>query len=95
MTPKWIQKLIDKGVSPEVIQARVEKRRAKDREWARLNKDRKAANKRSYVMRRKSKQDTTVKTYEGAIIKCTYRANWKEAPVYYCPELTYRGQTND
>ena len=28
----------------------------------------------------------------GVVIKYTYRPNWKEAPVYECPELTYRGK---
>jgi hypothetical protein len=86
--PKWMQRMIDLGVSPEVIAQRAEVRRAKDREWALKNKDKKAMHKRAY--RAKKKQEPLLVT-AGVVIKYTYRPNWKEAPVYYCPELTYRG----
>lgn len=89
---KWIQRLIDRGVPHDVIQARIEQRRAKEREWATINKDKKAANKRAYVQRKKEALAKPFKLVSNdSVIKCTYRANWKEAPVYYCPELTYRG----
>ena len=86
--PKWMQRMIDLGVPPEVIAQRAEVRRAKDREWALKNKDKKAMHKRAY--RAKKKVDATE---VGVVIKYTYRPNWKEAPVYNCPELTYRGKT--
>jgi len=31
--PKWAQKMIDAGVPPEIVKDRIEKRKAKDREW--------------------------------------------------------------
>jgi hypothetical protein len=98
MTPKWIQKMIDRGVSPEVIEERIERRKIKDREWAELNKEKKAAHKRAYAARKKLKMNTANPfklVSNDSVIKCTYRANWKEAPVYYCPELTYRGRQHD
>ena len=96
MTAKWVQKMIDRGVSPEVIKERIEQRKAKDREWAELNKDKKAANKRAYKARKKASIGSPFKLLSNDnMIKCTYRANWKEAPVYYCPELTYRRPATD
>ena len=86
--PKWMQRMIDLGVSPEVIAQRAEVRRAKDREWALKNKDKKAMHKRAYRAKKNSVHTTEA---AGVVIKYTYRPNWKEAPVYYCPELTYRG----
>jgi len=89
---KWIQRLIDRGVPHDVIQARIEKRRAKEREWAILNKEKKAANKRAYIQRKKEALAKPFKVISSdSVIKSAYRANWKEAPVYYCPVLTYRG----
>ena len=87
--PKWAQKMKDNGVSLKLIKYRMEQRRAKDREWALKNKEAKAAHKRAYRAKKKAT------TYQGVIIKSVYRPNWKEAPVYYCPELTYRGRVND
>jgi len=88
--PKWMQRMIDLKVSPEVIAQRAEQRRLRDREWALKNKDKKAMHKRAY----RSKKNTVQTTSEvGTVIKYTYRPNWKEAPVYNCPELTYRGKT--
>ena len=84
--PKWMQRMIDLGVPPEVIAHRAEVRRAKDREWALKNKDKKAMHKRTYRAKK-----NTVAQEVGVVIKYTYRPNWKEAPVYGCPELTYRG----
>lgn len=96
MTAKWIQKMIDRGVAPEVIQERIEHRKAKDREWAVINKDKKAEHKRAYKARKKAGIGSPFKLISNDnMIKSTYRANWKEAPVYYCPELTYRGRHND
>lgn len=86
--PKWAQKMKDNGVSLKLIKYRMEQRRAKDREWALKNKDKKAMHKRAY--RAKKKEPLLVTA--GVVIKYTYRPNWKEAPVYYCPELTYRGK---
>jgi hypothetical protein len=85
--PKWMQRMIDMGVHPDVIAQRAETRRAKDRQWALINKDKKAAHKRAYRAKKKTKA-----TEVGVVIKSTYRPNWKEAPMYYCPELTYRGK---
>ena len=84
--PKWMQRMIDIGVHPDVIAQRAETRRIRDREWAVKNKEAKAAHKRAYRAKKKST------AYQGVIIKSVYRPNWKEAPVYECPELTYRGK---
>ena len=40
----------------------------------------------------RAKKNTAQTAEAGVVIKYTYRPNWKEAPVYYCPELTYRGK---
>jgi hypothetical protein len=53
------------------------------------NKDKKAMHKRTYRSKKKTVQTASE---AGTVIKDTYRPNWKEAPVYYCPELTYRGK---
>jgi hypothetical protein len=86
--PKWMQRMIDMGVHPDVIAQRAEARRAKDRQWALINKDKKAAHKRAYRAKKKTAQIMETRI----VIKSTYRPNWKEAPVYNCPELTYRGK---
>ena len=86
--PKWMQRMIDMGVHPDVIAQRAELRRLRDREWCQKNKDKKAMHKKAY--RAKQKVDAIEAT--GSVIKFTYRPNWKEAPVYECPELTYRGK---
>ena len=88
--PKWMQRMIDLKVPPEVIAQRAEQRRLRDREWALKNKDKKAMHKRTY---RSKKKTVNTASEAGVVIKYTYRPNWKEAPVYYCPELTYRGKT--
>ena len=85
--PKWMQRMIDLKVHPDVIAQRAEQRRLRDREWCQKNKEKKAMHKRAY--RAKKKVDATE---AGVVIKYTYRPNWKEAPVYECPELTYRGK---
>jgi hypothetical protein len=77
----------DNGVSLKLIKYRMEQRKAKDREWCLKNKDKKAMHKRTYMAKKNSTQATEA---AGVVIKYTYRPNWKEAPVYYCPELTYR-----
>lgn len=87
--PKWMQRMIDMGVHPDIIAQRAEQRRLRDREWAVKNKEAKAAHKRSYRAKKKASKANEVKV----IIKSVYRPNWKEAPVYNCPELTYRGKT--
>lgn len=84
--PKWMQRMIDMGVHPDVIAHRAEQRRIRDREWALKNKEAKADHKRAYKAKKKAK------AYQGMTIKSMYRPNWKEAPVYTCPELTYRGK---
>jgi hypothetical protein len=87
--PKWMQRMIDLKVAPEVIAQRAEQRRLRDREWALKNKDKKAMHKRAYRAKKKEGVET-VKV--GTVIKSTYRPNWKEAPVYECTELNYRGK---
>jgi Zn-dependent peptidase ImmA (M78 family) len=87
--PKWAQEMKDRGVSLKLIKYRMEQRKAKDREWALKNKDKKAMHKRAYKAR---KRGEPLLVTAGVAIKYTYRPNWKEAPVYYCPELTYRGK---
>ena len=89
---KWVDRMIAKGVSPEVIEQRVARRKLNTQEWAEKNKDRKYAHKRAY--RARLKEADTKPTYQETMIKCTYRANWKIAPVYECPELTYRGKND-
>lgn len=83
-----MQRMIDMGVHPDVIAQRAEARRLKDRQWALINKDKKAAHNRAY---RAKKKEATKVVYKGYKVVSTYRPNWKEAPVYFCPELTYRG----
>ena len=90
--PKWMQRMIDMGVHPDVIAQRVETRRAKDRQWALINKEKKAAHKRAYRAKKKLQKSVLLVTAEGAKTLSSYRPNWKEAPVYTCPELTYRGK---
>lgn len=87
--PKWMQRMIDLKVHPDIIAKRAEQRRLRDREWCLKNKDKKAMHKRAY----RDKKNTAQTAEAGVVIKYTYRPNWKEAPVYYCPELTYRGKT--
>ena len=61
-----------------------------NRIWAQNNKEKKAANKKAYLQRKK--KNILLVTAEGAKTLSSYRPNWKEAPVYNCPELTYRGK---
>ena len=88
---KWVDRMIARGVSPEVIAQRIAQRKLNTREWAEKNKERKYAHKRAYKARLK-KANTHEGGYEGVIIKSAYHPNWKEVPVYHCPELTYRGK---
>lgn len=90
---KWVDRMIAKGVSPEVIEQRVAQRKLNTRAWAENNKERKKAHKQTYRARLK-KADTHGGGYEGVIIKSAYHPNWKEVPVYHCPELTYRGKND-
>ena len=87
---KWVKKLQDKGEAEAIIQERLERRRMMNRLWAQNNKDKKAANKKAYLQRKK--KNILLVTAEGAKTLSSYRPNWKEAPVYNCPELTYRGK---
>jgi sRNA-binding protein len=100
---KWIQRMMARGVSPDIIQQKIEHRRAKDTEWAQKNREKKTAHKRAYQARvrlKKQMKEQGINTltvssvvYDSAMkIKCTYRPNWKEAPVYECTELNYRGK---
>jgi hypothetical protein len=94
MTPKWVQRMMAMGIAPEVIQERVERRRLKEREWSQKNKDRKKVHKKLYRARKKIKDKAPpIPVAKGDVITNTYRANWKEAPVYQCTELNYRGKT--
>lgn len=90
---KWVKKLQDKGEAEAIIQARIEHRRMMNRLWAQNNKDKKAANKKAYRERKRLEATAKLSNPTGTVIKSTYRPNWKEAPVYNCPELTYRGKT--
>ena len=90
---KWVEAMIAKGVSTEVIEQRVAQRKLNTRAWAEKNKERKYAHKRAY--RARLKKADTQSGYEGVIIKSAYHPNWKEVPVYHCPELTYRGKQDD
>jgi hypothetical protein len=78
------------GVSPEVIEQRIARRKITEREWAQKNKEKKKAHKQAY--RARLKKADTKSSYVGVIIKSAYHHNWKEVPVYHCPELTYRGK---
>lgn len=95
--PKWAQKMIDKGVSLEIVKERIEKRKANDREWAKLNADKKREHKKAYKDRLKKREEEAlnpppVERYEGSVIPSAYHADWRQMPTYRCPELTYRGQ---
>ena len=91
--PRWAERMLDRGVKPEIVKARVEHRRANNKMWALANKDKKKANKKAYKLRKKLESTAKLSNPIGTVIKSTYRPNWKEAPVYNCPELTYRGKT--
>jgi hypothetical protein len=90
---KWVKKLQDKGEAEAIIQERLERRRMMNRLWAQNNKHKKAANKKAYKARKRLEATAKLSNPTGTVIKSTYRPNWKEAPVYSCPELTYRGKT--
>ena len=85
---KWIKNIKNQAEADAIIEARKERIRQKQSAWVKANRDKANAYKRAY--KAKKKQEPLLVT-AGVAIKCTYRPNWKEAPVYYCPELTYRG----
>ena len=87
---KWVKKL-SAAEADAILQERLERRRMLNRLWAQNNKEKKAANKKAYLQRKK--KNILLVTAEGAKTLSSYRPNWKEAPVYNCPELTYRGKT--
>ena len=92
-TPKWVQKMIDQGVSPEVISARIERRKVMDREWAARNRDKKRQHKSAYQKRVKKADGSSLsQDYKSAVIPSAYRPDWRLTPAYSCPELTYRGR---
>ena len=88
---KWIKNIKNQAEADAIIEARKERIRQKQSAWIKANRDKANAYKRAY--RAKKKVDAT--EVAGVVIKCTYRPNWKEAPVYDCPELTYRGKQHD
>lgn len=87
---KWVKKL-SAAEADAILQERLERKRMLNRLWAQNNKEKKAANKKAYLQRKK--KNILLVTAEGAKTLSSYRPNWKEAPVYSCPELTYRGKT--
>jgi len=86
---KWVKKL-SAAEADAILQERLERKRMLNRIWAQNNKEKKAANKKAYLQRKK--KNILLVTAEGAKTLSSYRPNWKEAPVYNCPELTYRGK---
>jgi hypothetical protein len=86
---KWVKKL-SVAEADAILQERLERKRMLNRIWAQNNKEKKAANKKAYLQRKK--KNILLVTAEGAKTLSSYRPNWKEAPVYNCPELTYRGK---
>lgn len=85
---KWVKNVENQDEADAIIEARKERNRLKQRAWAKANRDKANAYKRAY----KAKKKEPLLVTAGVVIKYTYRPNWKEAPVYYCPELTYRGK---
>ena len=83
---KWIKNIKNQAEADAIIEARKERIRQKQSAWVKANRDKANAYKRAYKAKKKST------AYQGVIIKSVYRPNWKEAPVYECPELTYRGK---
>lgn len=84
---KWIKNIKNQAEADAIIEARKERIRQKQSAWVKANRDKANAYKRAY----KAKKKEPLLVTAGVVIKYTYRPNWKEAPVYYCPELTYRG----
>jgi hypothetical protein len=89
---KWIKKLSIEEADA-ILKQRLEHKRMLNRIWAQNNKEKKKANKKAYKLRKKLEATAKLSNPTGTVIKSTYRPNWKEAPVYNCPELTYRGKT--
>jgi hypothetical protein len=87
---KWVKKLSIEEADA-ILKERLERKRMLNRVWAQNNKEKKAANKKAYLQRKK--KNILLVTAGGAKTLSSYRPNWKEAPVYNCPELTYRGKT--
>lgn len=91
---KWVKKLSIEEADA-ILKERVERKRMLNRIWAQNNKDKLAANKKTYKERKRLKSTAKLSNPTGTVIKSVYHPNWKEAPVYNCPELTYRGKHND
>lgn len=87
---KWIKKIENQEEADAIIAARKEEKRLKNLAWCKANRDKVNTYKRK--TREKARLNKTVNlSSAGYSVKSTYRPNWKEAPVYDCPELTYRG----
>ena len=92
----WVKNIKNQDEVNAILQARLEQKRLKEREWHKANRDKANAYKRKARQNKsKTKKAVLVNTEVFKVVKCTYRANWKEAPVYYCPELTYRRPATD
>ena len=64
-------------------QRRLERKRLKEREWAKANRDKMNAYKRATKAKKAAEQ-------EAQKVKPAYHADW-HSTVYKCPELTYMG----
>ena len=72
-----------------VHEKRKERIRLKQREWVQRNRDKVNAYKAATKERKKS---VMLLTNTTNVVKSRYYTDWRKAPVYHCPELTYRGQ---
>ena len=71
-----------------VHEKRKERIRLKQREWVQRNRDKVNAYKAATKERKRAVMSLNVNN----VITSRYHADWKKAPVYHCPELTYRGK---
>lgn len=74
-----------------VHEKRKERIRLKQREWVQRNRDKVNAYKAATKERKRAVMSMNVNN----VTTSRYHADWKKAPVYHCPELTYRGKQND
>ena len=88
---KWIKKIENQDEADALAEARKEDKRLKNLAWCKANRDKMNAYKRKTRERARLKK-TVNPASTGYVVKSTYRPNWKESPVYDCPELTYRGK---
>jgi hypothetical protein len=71
----------------EANQRRLERKRLREREYAKANREKMNAYRRA----RKARNMPAIKPEpEGPKVKSAYHADW-HGSVYTCPELTYRG----